>query len=81
MAEQKKENAQGLRNRPAVPAPSSTPEEELVDYADREPEKVVPEKGSDGHDTPSGYALAKVGPDGDGDEYAAVKHGKRWGYA
>lgn len=30
-------------------------------------------------DTPSGKALAKVGPDGDGEEYAKEKKKHRWG--
>lgn len=32
-----------------------------------------------GQDTPSALALAKVGPDGDGEEYAAEKKKHRWG--
>ena len=52
-----------------------------ADHSYDEPDKVVPEKGSAGHETPSGFALAKVGPDGDGDKYAAEKAKKRWGYA
>jgi hypothetical protein len=36
------------------------------------PEKVVPSKGDDAYDTPSGYALAKVGaPDPDADPTSA----------
>ncbi len=31
-------------------------------------------------DTPSGRGLAKVGPDGDGEEYAKEKAKHRWGY-
>ena len=57
-----------------------------------EPEKVIPAKGDPGYDTPSGYALAKVGefkgdasedPEGAADhglKYLAVKMAKRWGY-
>lgn len=38
------------------------------------------EKGEPpGRDTPSALALAKVGPDGDGEEYAAEKRKHRWG--
>lgn len=53
--------------------------------------KVIPEKGSDGYDTPSGYAIAKVGdnphePGSDaakehGEKYLAEKSKKRWGYS
>lgn len=31
-------------------------------------------------DTPSGKALAKVGPGGDGEEYAKEKAKHRWGH-
>jgi hypothetical protein len=55
-----------------------------------EPEKVIPKKGSDGYETPSGYALAKVGEfKGEAGSDEAREHGirylvekvkKRWGY-
>ena len=41
---------------------------------------VKQEKGEPvGNDTPSALALAKVGPDGDGEAYAAEKKKHRWG--
>jgi len=49
------------------------PENQVVD----EEEKVVPSKGDDGFDTPSGYALAKAGDDPD--KYQKLKAEKRWG--
>ena len=77
-------------NLASVHAPFEVPAEEHVDYLEREPEKVVPAKGSDGYDTPSGYALAKVGVNKaepgteeakvHGLRYLAEKVKKRWGY-
>lgn len=52
--------------------------EEAHDRVDKpapKQEKGVPP----GQDTPSALALAKVGPDGDGEEYAAEKRKHRWG--
>ena len=73
-----------------VQAPFEVPASEHVDYAEREPDRIVPKKGDDGYDTPSGYALAQVGEyKGEpGTEEAAVhglrylreKVGKRWGF-
>ena len=37
------------------------PSETVQPDPDAEEPKVVPKKGDDGYDTPSGYALAKVG--------------------
>jgi len=55
-----------------------------------EPDRVIPNKGDDGYDTPSGYALAKVGEfKGEPGSEEAREHGlrylyekvkKRWGY-
>lgn len=70
----------------AVMAPAAVPEEEANPP---EPEKVVPVKGSDGADTPSGAALMKVGapdPEDAGSPaeakraaaYREEKHRKRW---
>lgn len=74
----------------AVMPPFEIPAEEQVDYLEREPDRVIPKKGSDGYDTPSGYALNKVGefkgePGSDeakahGLRYLAEKVKKRWGY-
>lgn len=75
-----------------VQAPFEIPEEEHLPYEEREPEKVIPNKGDDGYDTPSGYALAKVGEfkgNAADDPEAARAHGlkylrlkvlKRWGF-
>jgi len=75
-----------------VQAPFEIPEEEHLPYEEREPEKVIPHKDDDGYDTPSGYALAKVGefkgnsvddPEGaraHGLRYLAIKVKKRWGF-
>lgn len=75
-----------------VQPPFEVPAELNVPYEEREPEKVVPKKGSDGYDTPSGYALAKVGayegdpsedPEGariHGLKYLREKVLKRWGF-
>jgi hypothetical protein len=52
--------------------------EEAKDRVDKPPAKA--EKGEPvGQDTPSALALAKVGPDGDGEEYAVEKKKHRWG--
>ena len=59
-----------LKKTEDVPAGEEEPVEE---------DKVVPAKGDASYDTPSGYALSKVGEDGDGDEYAKLKSEKRWG--
>jgi len=65
--------------------PSETVQPDLT-----EPDRVVPKKGDDGYDTPSGYALAKVGEfTGEPGSAEAKEHGlrylyektkKRWGY-
>jgi hypothetical protein len=66
----------------------SPPAAEL-DFVDREPDKVIPPEGSDGADTPSGYALREVGaPDpldagseaerDKGLQYRVLKYMKRW---
>lgn len=62
-------------------APTALPPSELPEGAQNpEPEeKIIPAKGDDGHETPSGYALAKVGADGDGSRYLQEKSKKRWG--
>jgi hypothetical protein len=87
------EQASGLSKASAklaeVQAPFEIPADEHVDYLEREPEKVVPKKGSDGYETPSGYALAKVGefkgePGSEeahihGLKYLREKVMKRWG--
>lgn len=76
-----------------VQAPFEIPEEEHLPYQEREPDKIIPKKGDDGYDTPSGYALAKVGEykgDPEEDPEGARAHGlrylrekvlKRWGFA
>ena len=74
-----------------VSAPFEIPPEELVPYEEREPDRIVPKKGDDGYDTPSGYALAKVGEfEGDPGSEEAKIHGlryrlekikKRWGFS
>ena len=53
--------SRGLGKEMAEVMPLAQPVETALDYADREPERVVPEKGSDGADTPSGHALRVVG--------------------
>lgn len=69
--------------------PLHAPVEAGLSYEEREPEKVIPAKGSDGADTPSGAALREVGaPDpesaGEPDEfvkglrYKRAKFMKRW---
>jgi hypothetical protein len=69
--------------------PLSHPPETEMSFAEREPEKVVPKKGSDGADTPSGAALMAVGapnPEKAGEEaervrglkYRLEKYKKRW---
>ena len=58
--------------------PKSVPEADPGE-APEEEEKVVPAKGDPGFETPSGYALSKVGADGDGDAYKKAKAQKRWG--
>ena len=88
------ENASGLTKAQEklaeVQAPFEVPADEQVDYADREPDRIVPKKGDDGYDTPSGYALAKVGEfKGEAGSEEAHIHGlkylrekimKRWGF-
>jgi hypothetical protein len=67
---------------------SHSPEAEL-EFHEREPEKVIPAKNSDGADTPSGHALRVVGapdPADAGSEkerqrglhYRMEKFRKRW---
>ena len=47
---------------------------------EKKTEKAAPKKAEEElPDTPSGKALAKVGPDGDGEEYQAEKRKHRWG--
>lgn len=69
--------------------PLHAPVEAGLSYEEREPEKVIPDKGSDGADTPSGAALREVGaPDpekaGEPEEflrglrYKRAKFMKRW---
>ena len=68
-----------------VQAPFETVQPDLT-----EPDRVVPKKGSDGYDTPSGYALAQVGEfKGEPGSEEAKEHGlkylvekvkKRWGF-
>jgi hypothetical protein len=74
-----------------LPMPFEIPPELNAPYPEREPDKVIPKKGSDGYDTPSGRALAKVGeykgdpaedPEGakaHGLRYLAEKMKLRWG--
>lgn len=60
----------------------SEPPEDLLTYAEREPDKVIPDKGSDGADTPSGHALRITGapnPDDAGSEKERLR-GLRYGY-
>lgn len=72
-----------------LPSPFEPPE--VVPYEEREPEKVVPSKGDDGYDTPSGFAVAKVGAPDTADPlsdkerergimYLYYKMAKRWGF-
>jgi hypothetical protein len=68
--------------------PLAWPPETELEFADREPDKVVPEEGTDGADTPSGHALRVVGaPDPKADprdervrglKYRLEKYKKRW---
>jgi hypothetical protein len=44
-----------------------------------EQKKDKVEKQPEHPDTPSGKALAEVGPDADGEAYAAAKKKHRWG--
>jgi len=47
--------------------------------ADKKPESKPDKKAEEVPGTPSALALAKVGPDGDGEEYQAEKKKHRWG--
>lgn len=69
--------------------PLSHPPETELEFAEREPDKVIPAKESDGADTPSGHALREVGapdPEKAGSEaerikglkYRLEKYKKRW---
>lgn len=49
------------------------------DRLERESAKDDGKPGFDAAGTPSALALEKVGPDGDGEEYAAEKKRHRWG--
>ena len=70
-------------------AETGGPQTETV-QPEEEP-KPIPAKGDDGYDTPSGYAIAKVGDNPHeagtdeakehGEKYLAEKSKKRWGYA
>jgi hypothetical protein len=63
---------------------------ETVQLDPEEAERIIPKKGSDGYETPSGYALAKVGefkgePGSEearihGLQYLYEKVKKRWGF-
>lgn len=89
------EKASGLSKAEAklaeVSAPFEVPEDQLVPYEEREPDRIVPKKGDDGYDTPSGHALAVVGEyKGEAGSEEAKAHGlryrlekikKRWGFA
>jgi hypothetical protein len=46
---------------------------------EKTPEKPAAKKQADVPQTPSGLALAEVGPDGDGEAYQAAKKKHRWG--
>jgi hypothetical protein len=73
-----------------VTPPFEVPEDANPDYVNDPPDRIVPSKGDDGYDTPSGYALAKVGefegePGSDeakvhGLKYRLEKIKKRWGF-
>ena len=61
--------------------PSEIPPEANADYAVDPPDRIVPKKGSDGYETPSGHALAVVGEfkgDPVADQEAAKAHGLRY---
>lgn len=69
--------------------PLHAPVEAGLSYEEREPDKVIPDKGSDGADTPSGAALRDVGapdPENAGEpseflkglRYKRAKFMKRW---
>lgn len=69
--------------------PLHAPVEAGLAYEEREPEKVIPPKDSDGADTPSGAALREVGapdPENAGEpsefvkglRYKRAKFMKRW---
>jgi hypothetical protein len=71
--------------------PLSQPLDVDLEFYEREPDKVIPSKGDDGADTPSGAALMKVGaPSKDPEElgsegervrglkYRVEKYKKRW---
>ena len=63
---------------------------ETVPKPEEEEPKPIPAKGTDGYDTPSGYAIAKVGENtaepgsleakAHGHRYLYEKMKKRWGY-
>ena len=79
MAEKKKSEAQvAAAEEKAAAEHQGEGREEARDRVDKP--AVNQEKGEPpGRDTPSALALEKVGPDGDGEEYAAEKKKHRWG--
>jgi hypothetical protein len=80
MATRKKKTPEQLAAEEAKAAAAHQGEgrEEAKDRVDKPAPKQ--EKGEPiGRDTPSALALEKVGPDGDGEEYAAEKKKHRWG--
>ena len=91
-ASEKKVDASEKKLNEVLPPFEIAPEEH-VDYSEREPDRIIPKKGDDGYDTPSGYALNKVGEfkgDPVADQAGAKAHGheylyqkmlKRWGLA
>ena len=59
MADETKKEEKALGS--VLPMPFEIPAEAQPDYLNDPPDRIVPKKGSDGYDTPSGRALAKVG--------------------
>ena len=96
MADESKSSDAGLKKADTALSkllpPSEIPPEANADYAVDAPDRIVPKKGDDGYETPSGHALAKVGEfKGDpvedqvgakahGLRYLAEKMKLRWGY-
>ena len=65
----------------ALLPPSEIPPEANADYSVDPPDRIVPKKGDDGYDTPSGRALASVGEFKGNpveDQEAAKAHGLRY---
>jgi hypothetical protein len=78
MAETKRKSAEAAKDEKAAAEHQGEGRETAHDRVDKPAPKQ--EKGEPvGRDTPSALALEKVGPDGDGEAYAAEKKKHRWG--